>query len=69
MITLEKKTFRILSYCDIPEALTKDSWLQEVSPDSYVEYTITGGSTFNTWLLESVEGLSTGQTILIHIDY
>lgn len=71
MITLEKKTFRILSYCAIPQHIAEETWLTEFSNGCYVELTVeqAGTDSLHDWILENVEGVSPGQTILIHIDY
>lgn len=34
----EKINLKILSYCDIPDEILKDHWLNDFSPDCFVIY-------------------------------
>lgn len=78
MIELKEQTYKILSYCDIPENIRETcSSLEETSNDVMVEYTITSEEdqqkytddfTLDNWILKEHPDLA-GQKILIHIDY
>jgi hypothetical protein len=72
MPRLETKTSRILSYsCGMPASVTEGTHLEEFPTGCYVEFTVEklGNGSLNDWILTNVEGVSAGQTILIHIDY
>lgn len=49
---LQEKTYKILSYCGIPEDITEHHWISENSCDSYVEYSVTNDPIYETSLLD-----------------
>lgn len=60
----------VLSYCDIPEKLTQESYLQECSPDTYVSMYLApkGQLKVDDWIRENYPELI-DVTFMIHIDY
>ncbi len=67
----------VVSYCAMPEEVTKDSHLSELPCDVYYEYSVTRKSeqmsfdddfSVDNWIIDNYPELE-GQTILIHIDY
>lgn len=74
---LKEETFKILSYCDIPEELTSNHWISDFNSNVYIEYTIVNKEeqidynddfSIDNWILEKHPELE-NTTILIHIDY
>lgn len=74
---LQKKTWKVLSYCEIPQEITQDHWISENNPDSYIELSITPRPEqinyddkfeIENWIIDNYPELE-GKTILIHIDY
>lgn len=76
--TAVRRTWSVISYCDIPESITeKDNQLKEASCDSFIETRITpkdeqaqydGDFDLDNWAIKTFPELE-GRTILIHIDY
>lgn len=75
---LEEITRKIVSYCDIPEEITEDSYMSEMSPDCYINHKIATDEDrskyddsweLDDWLLNEYDELSKGDEILIEIDY
>ena len=75
---LEEIKYKVVSYCDIPEEITQDSYLQECSCDCYMvqklpnqieldhaKYTLTN---LDKWLIKTYPELI-GNEFMIHIDY
>ena len=75
---MEKKTYSILSYCEIPEELTEKEYeLTEGSCDSFIEMKIIPkteqekySSNFDliNWIIDTYPEVE-GETILIHLDW
>ena len=66
----------VISYCDIPEELTEGTWMGEMSPDCYIQYSLPKLEDLHKYGLDKLnEYLSTtypeliGTTFLIEIDY
>lgn len=61
---------KVISFCDIPEELTANTWLEEFRCGSYVPYTIQGDgySKLDDYLTEQYPELVKTK-ILIDIDY
>lgn len=78
MIKFEVNTYKVISYYDIPESISKTcSLLQNVSYNVFVEFGVTSKEeqanfdddfTLHNWLLSQDPDLA-GEKILIHIDY
>lgn len=77
-MSLEIITRKLLSYCEIPEEITNESYLlAEASNDCYVEYEVLGkeeqkkfSDNFDlaNWILSEYPECE-NEKILIHIDY
>ena len=75
---MEKKTYSILSYCEIPEELTQEDCIfTEGSCDTFVEMKIIPkieqekySSNFDliNWIIDTYPEVE-GETILIHLDW
>ena len=63
----------VISYCEIPQELTEDSWISENSPDSYVIYSMQElehlRSPMDNWIWEEYPELRESERFFIHIDY
>jgi hypothetical protein len=76
--TLKRQTFRILSYCSIPQDIaSENSALNEASCDVYVAYKVTPKDeqgnfdddfALDNWIIEHYPDCE-GEEILIHMDY
>ena len=69
---LNKITKFVVSYCDIPDNLTKNHWLQEYKCDSFVEVHIDDKShdPLSEWLINTYPELKDlDESFFIHIDY
>jgi len=64
----EIKTYKIVSYCELDEDITNDHWINENSPDSYVEYEIINDDDLSKTILEKYN-VEIGEIVLIYIDY
>ena len=73
-MSIVEKTFKIISYCDLPEEMTQDAGLEEHRCDSYVPYSLSEYDPQYTeckldgWLRENYPELI-GTNFLINIDY
>jgi len=75
---LQELNIKVLSYCDIPEKLTKEHCsLSESSCDSYIMYNVISKKEqskyddnfkLDNWIIKKYPELE-GKDILIHIDY
>lgn len=67
---MEEKTFKIVSFCDIPENLTEGSYLEEYNCGSYVPFTLfkEDDDPIVLWIVNKYPELL-GEEILIDMDY
>lgn len=76
---MEEKTYKILSYCEIPEEIVEsEDVLADAIHDSFIPWTVTSIADqekydyecflLENWILDKYPEVS-GETILIHIDY
>lgn len=68
---LEEITYKVISYCSIPENISIPNWLSESGPDCYISYHLHEKNcydAFETWLLQKYPELK-NTTFLIEIDY
>lgn len=69
---LETITKKVISYCEIPEELTEDSWLSEKSMDSYVECHLDNSEPLDQldqWFMNNYPELFKEESFFIKIDY
>lgn len=61
---------KVISYCDIPQAITDGHYLSDYQPDCYVEYSLgyEGEDPVDDWIMGAWPEL-VGHTFYIHIDY
>jgi|SRR6187402_45060 len=64
---------KVVSYCDIPEDLTQDSWLSESGPNCFVDYKVSSDPKYtrtdlDNWIIETYPELL-DVDFLIEIDY
>lgn len=75
-MALEEITRKVVSYCDIPQDLTEDSWLSEYRCDSYVSHSLPSEEEkekfdiepLDEWLAKTYPELI-GTKFLIEMDY
>lgn len=66
-------TRKVISYCDIPQGLLDNHWLNDFPPDCYVLYNLDTNPLYtktklDEWLVSNYPKLI-NTTFFIHIDY
>lgn len=62
----------VVSYCDIPQDITKGHWINENYCNSYVEVHLDDEPTddlLDNWLMEHYPELKDEESFFIHLDY
>ena len=67
-------TGKVVSYCEIPEELTEDSWVSNYPPDAYVQVHIAQEGEeemdeISEWIVEKYPELMDEDFFFIHVDY
>lgn len=62
---------KVVSYCEIPEELTENHWLNDYSPGCYVMAHIdeSEDDLVSKWLLENYPDLKDEEYFFVEIDY
>jgi hypothetical protein len=68
-MNIEQINYQCISYCDIPQHLSQESWISEQSCDCYIVYSleVEGENEIDDWIRENYPELD--KVFMIHIDY
>lgn len=72
-MALKTITKKVVSYCEIPEEITENHWINEHHSDAYVEVHIDEEThvpdKIQDWLVENYPELIEEESFFIHMDY
>lgn len=71
-MALTQKTWKVLSFSEIPQELTENHWISEEEPNSYVEVHYDAedeDGELDNWIVGKYPELKDEESFLIHMDY